>query len=140
VQHWGLLRARYLRHTLTISSRNPRTGARSNVRGGRAGFRDDFKANDNVCRIRVKHGVPPSLLAAVAKQRKRVQPQAKSRGQGSGRTVCTLCYSHLLGNTTRFIDRRGAQFMRALLDRTDNVDMALAGYNAGPSAVDKFWR
>ncbi len=84
----------------------------------------------------------PVLVAAVAKQESGFNPAAHSGAGADGLmqfmpgTAST--YNVNTSDAASSIDG-GAQFLRALLERyNDNVDFALAAYNAGTNAVDKY--
>jgi soluble lytic murein transglycosylase-like protein len=89
-----------------------------------------------------KHGVSPVLLAAVAKQESGFNPTARSKAGAEGlmqfMPATARAYNVKTTDPASSIDG-GARFLRALLDRyKGNVDLALAGYNAGTNAVDKY--
>jgi soluble lytic murein transglycosylase-like protein len=84
--------------------------------------------------------VPPGLLYAVAKIESNLHTDATSSVGARGvlqlmpATAAALALdpdqpeSNILG---------GARYLRQLLDRFGSVDIALAAYNAGPTAVDR---
>ena len=85
--------------------------------------------------------LPLSLLAAVAWEESRMNPHARS---GAGARGLLQIMPHtarslaLEGDTPRMNVRAGARYLRQLLGRFGgNVELALAAYNAGPSAVEK---
>lgn len=82
------------------------------------------------------------LLAAVAKQESGFNPTVKSKAGAAGLMQFmpdTARSYHVDVNDPASSIDGGARFLRALLDRYDgNVDKALAGYNAGTGAVDKY--
>jgi len=86
-------------------------------------------------------GLPVSLLAAVAWEESRMNPQAVS-GAGA-RGMLQLMPRTARALTTAPADPRanivaGARYLRQLLSRFDgNLELALAAYNAGPTAVEK---
>ncbi len=85
-----------------------------------------------------KTGVPLSLLVATAYVESRMDPSAKSHAGAHG-------LLQLMPATARELrlDRddpatnvlAGARYLRQMLDRFGSVDLALAAYNAGPTAV-----
>jgi soluble lytic murein transglycosylase-like protein len=85
--------------------------------------------------------LPLSLLAAVAWEESRMNPHARS---GAGARGLLQIMPHtaralaLEGDTPRMNVRAGARYLRQLLGRFGgNLELALAAYNAGPSAVEK---
>jgi soluble lytic murein transglycosylase-like protein len=85
--------------------------------------------------------IPLSLLAAVAWEESRMNPHARS-GAGA-RGLLQLMPATAKALVTRPADtganiRAGARYLGQLLNRFDgNVELALAAYNAGPTAVEK---
>jgi peptidoglycan DL-endopeptidase CwlO len=85
-------------------------------------------------------GFQLSMLVAVAEVESRFQPDARSRADARG-------LLQVLPSTARSlkldVDRpetnvlAGARYLRLLLDRYSSTDLALAAYNAGPTAVDR---
>jgi soluble lytic murein transglycosylase-like protein len=90
----------------------------------------------------VQHGVDPNLLAAVAFKESRYNTTAVSRIGAEGIMQLKPKTARSLGVKDSFDARQnvfgGAKYLRKLLDRFNgNVDLALAGYNAGPERVAK---
>lgn len=84
----------------------------------------------------------PVLLAAVAKQESGFNPTIRSKAGAEGlmqfMPATARTYKVNTTDPASSIDG-GARFLRALLDRyDDNIDKALAGYNAGTGAVDRY--
>ena len=84
-------------------------------------------------------GVPVSLLAAMAYEESRMKPDARSRKGAVG-------LLQLMPGTARELEadasdpaenmRAGAAYLARMLERFgDDLDLALAAYNAGPNAV-----
>jgi soluble lytic murein transglycosylase-like protein len=83
-------------------------------------------------------GVPPAMLYAVAKVESNLHPDARSAAGARG-------LLQVMPATARSLDLdpdeprsnvlAGARYLRQLLDRFDSSDLALAAYNAGPTAV-----
>lgn len=89
----------------------------------------------------VKHGLPPSLLRAVAWQESRGRPTAVSRKGALGIMQLMPETAAALGVNPRDPTdnlRGGAIYLRRQIDRFGSVPLALAAYNAGPGAVARF--
>jgi soluble lytic murein transglycosylase-like protein len=84
--------------------------------------------------------VPLPLLVAVAYQESRMDPAAESRVGAQGllqlmpATARELRLDAADPNTNVLA---GATYLRRMLDRFPTADLALAAYNAGPSAVER---
>jgi soluble lytic murein transglycosylase-like protein len=82
--------------------------------------------------------LPPAMLYAVAKIESNLHPDALSSAGARG-------LLQVMPSTARSLDLdpdepqsnvlAGARYLRQLLDRFDSTDLALAAYNAGPTAV-----
>ena len=89
------------------------------------------------------HGVSPRLLAAMARQESGFDPSAVSPAGARGLMQLMPATARGLGVTDSFDPAQAvdgaARLMRDLLDRFGGrVDLALAGYNAGPGAVLRY--
>jgi soluble lytic murein transglycosylase-like protein len=97
-------------------------------------FRTDFESASD------RSGVPLSLLAAVAQEESNFQPNAVSHAGALG-------LLQVLPSTARELEINldspganvlaGARYLRRMIDRFGSLELALAAYNAGPTAVDK---
>jgi hypothetical protein len=90
-----------------------------------------------------KHGVDESLVRAVIKQESAFNPKATSGCGAKGLMQLMDDTAKDLGVTNSYDPYQnimgGAKYLRQLLDRFDgNMTKAIAGYNAGPGAVEKF--
>jgi soluble lytic murein transglycosylase-like protein len=84
--------------------------------------------------------IPPAMLYAVAKVESNLHPNAQSEAGARG-------LLQLMPATAKSLDLNidepqsnvlaGARYLRQLLDRFSSTDVALAAYNAGPTAVDE---
>lgn len=97
---------------------------------------------DAIREASVKHNVDPNLLAAMAYRESRFDSRAVSRRGAAGVMQLMPRTAKWLGVKNSFDSREnifgGAKYLRMMLDRFDgNVDLALAGYNAGPELVAK---
>lgn len=84
--------------------------------------------------------IPPAMLYAVAKVESKFHPDAESAAGARG-------LLQLMPATAKSLDLNvdeprsnvlaGARYLRQLLDRFSSSDVALAAYNAGPTAVER---
>ncbi len=87
-----------------------------------------------------KTGVPTSLLVAVAYEESRMNPAAQSAAGARGLLQvmpATAQELRISGDTPAANILAGARYLRQLLDRFQSVELALAAYNAGPTAVER---
>ena len=89
------------------------------------------------------HGVDPRLVAAVARRESRFNSSAVSPVGACGVMQLMPATARYLGVTNIFDAREnvfaGTRYLRTLLDTFHgDLDLALAAYNAGPGAVQKY--
>jgi soluble lytic murein transglycosylase-like protein len=87
-----------------------------------------------------KTALPLPLLVAVARVESHVDQRARSSRGARGILQVLPSTAHTLGldpSRARTNVLAGARYLRQLLDRYQAPDLALAAYNAGPSAVDR---
>lgn len=87
-----------------------------------------------------KTGVPLSLLVATAYEESRMNPSARSEAGAVGLLQVMPSTAHDLrldGDDPAANVLAGARYLRQMLDRFGLVDLALAAYNAGPTAVER---
>ena len=83
-------------------------------------------------------GVPLSLLVATAYEESHMNPKAQSGAGATGLLQlmpATARELRLDGNDPATNVLAGARYLRQMIDRFGSLDLALAAYNAGPSAV-----
>jgi soluble lytic murein transglycosylase-like protein len=90
-----------------------------------------------------KYGIDPALLAGVVKQESNFNPNAGSGAGAKGLTQLMDATARGLGVTNSFDPVQslegGAKFLSGLLKQfKGNESLALAAYNAGPGAVQKY--
>jgi soluble lytic murein transglycosylase-like protein len=87
-----------------------------------------------------KTGVPASLLVAIAYEESRMDPGALSGAGARGLLQLMPGTASELGAVTDDPAANvlaGARYLRQLIDRFGDVELALAAYNAGPTAIDR---
>ena len=98
---------------------------------------------DLIATAAAKYGLDPALLAAVVKQESNFNPNAKSGAGAKGLTQLMDATSRGLGVTDPFDPAQsldgGARFLSGLMKQFHgDRSLALAAYNAGPGAVQKY--
>lgn len=105
--------------------------------GGETGYDDCFQAASEA------YGVPVGLLKAVGRVESNFRADAVSCCGAQGVMQLMPATARSLGVTDAFDPAQnimgGAKYLRQMLDRFDgDVSKALAAYNAGPGAVQKY--
>jgi len=89
-------------------------------------------------------GFPVSLIVAVAREESRMDPRARSDAGARGLLQLMPRTARMLGarpDDPRASIRAGARYLSQLLNRFGgNLELALAAYNAGPTAVERAGR
>jgi soluble lytic murein transglycosylase-like protein len=87
-----------------------------------------------------KTGVPGSLLVATAYEESRMDPSARSGAGARGLLQlmpATARELRLDGDDPAVNVLAGALYLRQMIDRFGSIELALAAYNAGPTAVSR---
>ncbi|MBJ19752.1 MAG: lytic transglycosylase domain-containing protein [bacterium] len=95
-----------------------------------------------IAELSLRHGIHPGLVKAVIAAESNFEPKAVSRVGAQGLMQLMPATAADLGVTRPFgvvenIDG-GVRYLRSMLDRYGDVARALAAYNAGPVAVDRY--
>ena len=103
----------------------------------------DVPYRDLIQAAAVRNGVDPALLAGLVKQESNLNPNAQSPAGARGLTQLMPATARGLGVTDPTDPAQsleaGARFLGGLLRQfSGNESLALAAYNAGPGAVQKF--
>ncbi|HEX6699419.1 MAG TPA: lytic transglycosylase domain-containing protein [Gaiellaceae bacterium] len=99
-----------------------------------SGYRREFAAASRAT------GLPVAMLVAVGEVESHLTQSAVSNAGAEGVLQLLPSTASALGldaSRPRSNVLAGATYLRQLLERFDSVDVALAAYNAGPSAVER---
>jgi soluble lytic murein transglycosylase len=95
-----------------------------------------------IARVAAAYQLEPALVKAVIAAESNFEPRAVSRKGAQGLMQLMPRTSRALGvvDPLQADDNvlGGTRYLRLMVDRYDNLSNALAAYNAGPSAVDRY--
>ena len=99
--------------------------------------------NDTIAEAANLYRLDPNLIRAIIRAESAFNPFAVSRAGAQGLMQLMPAVADELDVLDPFDPRQnifgGARYLRWLLDRNDgNLDLAVASYNAGPGAVDRY--
>jgi soluble lytic murein transglycosylase-like protein len=99
--------------------------------------------NDAIAEAAHLYKLDPNLIRAIIRAESAFNPFAVSRAGAQGLMQLMPDVAEELDVFDPFDPRQnifgGARYLRQLLDRNDgNLDLAVASYNAGPGAVDRY--
>lgn len=95
-----------------------------------------------ISRVAARHGLPAAMVKAVVKAESNFQPYARSNKGAQGLMQLMPATAQDMGVDDPFEAednvQGGSRYLRAMYERFGDWEHALAAYNAGPGAVERF--
>ena len=95
-----------------------------------------------ISRIAARHGLPAAMVKAVVRAESNFQPHARSNKGAQGLMQLMPATAEDMGVSDPFEAednvQGGSRYLRAMYERFGDWKHALAAYNAGPGAVERF--
>jgi len=134
---------RYANSTTRLESlRSARKSVETKRRGRRHTGHGPSSFDHLIQHAATSYDVDPALIKAVVAAESNFEPRAVSRVGAQGLMQLMPETARAMGVRRPFVPREnirgGVRYLRSLMDRFDDLDHALAAYNAGPDAVLRY--